>query len=191
MKKTVYVIPIVLCGFVTEAYSHNLRQANLVVDGTSYEVWINEESGDAGTYQFSAGTTECFTGEITLEYLDDMSMVSLNGICVLGIDCFPGNAECYDGSTNIKLCSEYTFTCVNMESGTLETVDGNSDTFTCIQGYYKDKMECKRCPSSGGVYGTTKSSGATNVTECYISSGVSMSDSVGTYIFNRDCYYTN
>ncbi|MBQ3039318.1 MAG: hypothetical protein IJD41_02030 [Alphaproteobacteria bacterium] len=190
MKKLVYIIPIVLGGLVSDAYSHNLRQAAVTIDGISYEVWINQESEDAGSYQVAPGATECHTGDIIIEYFDDMSMKTARSICIQGIACFPGNAECFDGSTTVKMCSEYTFSCVTIDIGPMESFDGYSDTFACIQGYYKDKMSCNRCPSSGGVYGTTKSSGATSITECYIPSGTDFSDSSGTWEYDQNCYYS-
>lgn len=75
----------------------------------------------------------------------------------------------------------------------------------CEQGYYGNPTynmlnggctgTCTRCPSSGGVYGTTASSGATSITACYIPSGTtrSFSDSIGsgTETITSNCYYTN
>ena len=75
----------------------------------------------------------------------------------------------------------------------------------CEQGYYGTPSTivaiancsgtCTRCPSSNGVYGTTASSGATSITECYIPSGTSysFSDTIGsgTATIQSDCYYSN
>ena len=63
-------------------------------------------------------------------------------------------------------------------------------TFSCNKGYYKDGTSCKQCPSSGGIAGTTKNSGATSITECYLPSGTSFSDSYGSGTYTSDCYYT-
>lgn len=68
----------------------------------------------------------------------------------------------------------------------------------CPAGYYKSYGGdgargdvCTRCPSSGGVYGTT-TAGATAVTQCYIPAGdISWTDSTGTYTCGEDSYYTN
>lgn len=68
---------------------------------------------------------------------------------------------------------------------------GNGSTFVCNQGYYKSGSACARCPSSGGVYGTTKSSGATSITACYMPSGTAFSDTSGRGSYTGDCYYTN
>lgn len=71
----------------------------------------------------------------------------------------------------------------------------------CEKGYYGSPMynlftgtctgTCERCPSSGGVYGTTASSGATSITECFIPSGSLFSDDTGAGIYDGDCYYSN
>lgn len=64
----------------------------------------------------------------------------------------------------------------------------------CQQGYYKataGATSCTRCPSSGGVYGTTDSTGSKAITDCYIPAATSISDTSGTYQFTDDCYYKN
>lgn len=68
---------------------------------------------------------------------------------------------------------------------------GNGSTFICNQGYYKSGSACARCPASGGVYGTTKSTGATSITACYIPSGTAFTDTGGSGSYTGDCYYTN
>lgn len=55
----------------------------------------------------------------------------------------------------------------------------------CPAGQYGDGTNCTACPSPG-----TSASGATNITDCYVSSGVNMTDSTGTYQFTSKCSYT-
>lgn len=66
--------------------------------------------------------------------------------------------------------------------------------YRCIAGYYGSGSSCTRCPSSGGVYGTS-AVGSTSITSCYMPSGttISFSDSTGsgTEKYTSDCYYTN
>ena len=63
----------------------------------------------------------------------------------------------------------------------------------CRVGYYSSggTTACTRCPSSGGVYGTTDSTGSTAITDCFIPADTDMTDTTGTYHFADDCYYTN
>lgn len=50
---------------------------------------------------------------------------------------------------------------------------------------------CTRCPSSGGVYGTS-AAGSTEKTSCYIPAGdISWTDSTGTYVCGEDSYFAN
>lgn len=64
-------------------------------------------------------------------------------------------------------------------------------TFSCNKGYYKNGSLCSRCPASDGVYGTTSGTGATAITECYIPSGTSFTDSTGKWQYTTNCKYTN
>ncbi|MBE6456370.1 MAG: hypothetical protein E7008_00270 [Alphaproteobacteria bacterium] len=48
---------------------------------------------------------------------------------------------------------------------------------------------CSRCPSSGGVYGTSVA-GSTAITSCYIPAGdISWTDNTGTYVCGEDSFY--
>lgn len=63
--------------------------------------------------------------------------------------------------------------------------------YQCKQGYYGSGQSCTRCPSSGGVYGTTALAGATAITKCYLPSGTAFSDTTGSGTYTDKCYYTN
>ena len=73
----------------------------------------------------------------------------------------------------------------------------SSIKYRCAAGYYGTPSYsqltgysgCTRCPSSGGVYGTS-AAGSTEITSCYMPSGTSMTDDVGTYEYTSNCYYT-
>ena len=67
----------------------------------------------------------------------------------------------------------------------------------CNKGFYREQTIgrgtqyiCSRCPSSGGVYGTTASTGATAITQCYLPSGTEFSDDTGSGTYTGNCYYS-
>lgn len=64
---------------------------------------------------------------------------------------------------------------------------------SCKAGYYYDSNDktCTRCPSSGGVYGTTVDKNTDGITSCYIPSGTAFSDTTGTGTYTENCYYSN
>lgn len=67
--------------------------------------------------------------------------------------------------------------------------------YGCAAGYYTTSttpsatMTCQRCPSSGGIYGTS-AIGNTSITGCYIPGGTSYNDGTGQISLSGDCYYT-
>lgn len=67
--------------------------------------------------------------------------------------------------------------------------------YQCAVGYYGRSTNgtsgCTRCPSSGGVYGTTATAGSTAITSCYIPEGSSFSDGTGSGTYTGNCYYKN
>lgn len=65
-------------------------------------------------------------------------------------------------------------------------------TYTaCKPGYYLSVDICLRCPSSGGVYGTTADNNTGGITSCYLPSGTTGSDASGNFIYIGNCYYSN
>ena len=66
-------------------------------------------------------------------------------------------------------------------------------SYKCAVGYYGTptigNQKCTRCPSSGGIVGTTAASGSTAITDCYLPSGSSDSDSTGSFTYTTNCYY--
>ncbi len=97
-------------------------------------------------------------------------------------------------------CSTTTYSCVCGATGSSLEISGR---LLCDTGYYGmatysyterngDSFSgCNRCPSSGGVYGTTAGPGAMFITECYLPAGTSFSDDIGSGTYSDDCYYTN
>ncbi len=97
-------------------------------------------------------------------------------------------------------CGTSTYSCVCGAIGSTLAINGR---LMCATGYYGTPLYsyterygdnfsgCYRCPSSGGVYGTTAGPGATDITECYLPAGTSFSDDIGSGTYSDDCYYTN
>lgn len=68
------------------------------------------------------------------------------------------------------------------------------DCVACAVGTYKSTAgtgtTCSQCAASDGVSGTTATTATTAQTSCYIPSGVSLTDDVGSYEFTSNCYYS-
>lgn len=190
------------CFFIfmaTNSYAA-IRPINLTIEGTNYQGCYENSDGELfcnffENYQIEPGMAVCSDG-IVYDYLDCDVMsedctVDLSGrsYCVRGGECTPGGGYCYDGSTSVKLCSEWSFNCEEIETGPMESIDSANDSFTCIRGYYREKMECKRCPSLDNIYGDTKNSGATSKSECYIPTGTTFTTTVGSGKYVSDCYH--
>lgn len=77
---------------------------------------------------------------------------------------------------------EYTANAACTQTGTIYT--------SCKPGYYLFGADCIRCPSSGGVYGTTVDKNTGDITSCYLQNGTTGSDATGTWQYTQDCYYT-
>lgn len=65
----------------------------------------------------------------------------------------------------------------------------------CAKGYYANGSTlstCTRCPSYGGVYGTTANTGVSNPANstCYISANTTMTSSGHSFVFTGTCYYS-
>ena len=130
-----------------------------------------------------------------------------NALC-----CLLGDASDYPG----KNCTEYICTessttttylfCESCPDGYLmstqtKTVCGTSYTFQscikslvvptlCLIGQYNDNGTCKQCPSDAyGNAGTTLTSGNNSISDCYIPSGSSFSDSTGSGTYTANCAY--
>lgn len=123
-----------------------------------------------------------------------------------------GTSPSYDSScTNSSICNCSGTTETTLSGGVIEINTKKKSTkcenntayaecaniisYKCAVGYYGTpgplNKTCTRCPSSGGVYGTTATSGATSITECYLAVGTTGSDSSGSFTYTSDCYYSN
>lgn len=96
-----------------------------------------------------------------------------------------------NGMITVKTCSEKAT--YNSATNTVSAQCTCVTTSECDVGYYQIsslRLECTRCPSDGGTYGTTGGTGATSAAECYIPSGTAFSDSGGRGAYNSNCYYS-
>lgn len=74
-----------------------------------------------------------------------------------------------------------------------------STKYRCDAGYYGTASYsqltgyrgCTRCPSSGGVYGTSTAGNGTEITSCYIPTTSTLTDDTGSYQYTSNCYYSN
>ena len=119
--------------------------------------------------------------------------------------CIPNfyDASALTGGTYCRPCPD------NVLAESCSGYDVEYGTLCCERGYYMQTEEkstssggiiigtryydvtCPRCPSLGGVYGTTPINQCVNsVTACYIPANTSIRDTVGTYQFTSNCRYT-
>ncbi len=132
----------------------------------------------------------------------DLTMRATNGISAIDHrsvkqDCNTGKCSCQTTGTSYVCSDGYYGTATSASAGCTACPDnatcagGNNSTFVCAKGYYKNGNVCTRCPASGGVYGTTDTTGATSITSCYLPSGTSFSDGTGSGTYTSKCYYAN
>lgn len=101
--------------------------------------------------------------------------------------------------TMARFCSNYLGVGAKTEgcfvfgcSGTGLTPSDDRKSCVCNKGYYGNASSgCTKCPSSGGIDGTTVGINTTDITGCYIPADESMSDSIGTFHFSEPCFYSN
>lgn len=75
---------------------------------------------------------------------------------------------------------------------------GNNSIFRCNNGYYTVGNGCTRCPAypdpdinGSVVYGATRGTSGTSITDCYIPAGTQCANIYGTYIVRESCSYGN
>lgn len=194
------------CNTCNSGYTKTQKTVTLsrgVCNGTSVNYYTCESSG-GGEEGGEEGGDETGSGCIAL--LGTCGVVSFK-YSFTGSNCATTSNTVYygDNTSAIQRCGKVT-SCLTCNSGyKKQTTYVNPDptntdcsvSFTtcipnqeCEKGYYLLNGSCERCPSSGGVYGTTAGTGATNITECYIPAGTTLSDTTGEFTFSTDCYYT-
>ncbi len=70
----------------------------------------------------------------------------------------------------------------------------------CKAGYYNTKgleyqsgtvPSCTSCATATGNTNSTSAAGAYAITQCYVPSGISQTNSIGTFEYTSSCYYSN
>ena len=106
----------------------------------------------------------------------------------------PNNATytgCYEYQTPTG-CAEGSVRRWGSSSSAYSSTIQLEDTLSADLGYYttsSSATSCTRCPSQGGIYGTTDEEGASSPTECFIEDEISLTDTTGTYEYTNFCYY--
>lgn len=152
-------------------------------------------TGGDVTYDISCTTTSsCTCTPTTRDNLYGITVTTTNSqkVYCLGNTAY---SKCESLTTTYTCASGYYGTATSASAGCTACPDnatcdgGNGSTFKCDVGYYKNGTACTRCPSSGGVYGTTAAIGATDITECYLPSGTTFSDTGGSGTYTGNCHY--
>ncbi len=115
-------------------------------------------------------------------------------ICTCGTQCDGCGALSVWGGNAIAYETRTVYSC-----GYATNCECKSSTEArCREGYYGSVTiagvgvlnNCKRCPSSGGVYGTIAAGNGTAITSCYIPTTATLTDDTGAYGYTSNCYYT-
>lgn len=177
--------------YTVNAFAFGFRQARITIAGNVYEpCFITTDDEIYCLYTINPGESVCGT-DLIIEYDDNGDIQTPHGTyCAHGGECMPGQGECSDGLTPIKMCSEYTFACTQIYTDYMELYSLTADVFSCKQGYYKNRMDCMPCPELHGIAGTTETSGATGLSQCFLSTQLSFTDDNGTFQFDENCFYT-
>lgn len=164
----------------------------------------NYKTGGCSCTNGVANYSTCSAGTPTYELCTECHNPSttINGIlyCATsgaknGCSLAPGVVNSY---TMSRFCSDYLGVSQKTEgcfvigcSGTGLTPSDDRKSCVCQKGYYGNASSgCTKCPSSGGIDGTTATINTTDITGCYIPTDKSMSDSIGTFQFSEPCFYS-
>lgn len=107
-----------------------------------------------------------------------------------------GYARCVDGTTTYTCGSGYYGTAKSETTGCTACPSnaacdgGNGSTFVCDAGYYKNGTVCTQCATATGHNSATSAAGSTAITDCYLPTLTSFSDSTGSGRYRGACYYT-
>lgn len=130
--------------------------------------------------------------------------------CLTCRDDFSSGCTIYSTECCEAICRKETCTIANCHGTTVVDMGGGCDkvetqgcvattcktttSARCQKGYYGTATlnasntscsGCTPCPASG----TTAETGATAITECYIPSGTTSSDTTGAFKYTENCYY--
>lgn len=187
VSATVYEVPHPSCDSYTTKCLYNSATGFYLRYRTCDSCDSPYESITERLSSFTAFTTVCGSGSVVL---------STRTNCSCGTQC----DDC--GSS---LLSQWTGTVDAYETRTVYNC-GISTSCECQRktearcraGYYGSVSvagvgvlnNCKRCPSSGGVYGTSVAGNGTAITSCYIPTTSMLTDDAGAYQYTSNCYYS-
>lgn len=118
----------------------------------------------------------------------------------------PATEHCCDGGQDFRVCSNSQLCWTTSDGGAHcvypcgagQEMDWDGNCVVCASGYYQPNStgnnSCVACPKLENVSAKTSGSnysGYDSITDCYIPSGSSFSDSTGNYSFASNCYYKN
>lgn len=158
----------------------------------------NPASGDSGTGTDRPTETTCKDYGGTLCTACRGPSVTINGQIYCGMWANTGSVQ---SCTIAGAGSAYLMgPCCNSEAQTVGYTSGcyamgcksgmqpaiNYKSCTCKIGYYGSaSSSCTQCPSSG----LTDETGAAQITDCFIPSGVTLTDGTGSYQYSDRCNY--
>lgn len=189
MKSIMLIAVCITAAFASKAIGGTCSSSGLACmtdnDCLPYEQCIG--SGGGGGNTTCTNTSQCYDGFYC------KFTTGSTGICTPYPDCSSGCPNC-DTTTWTAHSDGYQKRTVATCNTTYCICSKNTE-YRCATGYYGTSTNgisgCTRCPSSGGVYGITASSGAKSITECYLPAGTTGSDNTGSFTYTGNCYYKN
>lgn len=175
----------IYCMEASSSTSANCNQSTGVAASTLASKYCSNYKGVAG-YGTRCVVVACQSGYVVND--------ARTACTSTGYSCGAGYTGTATGPNNAG-CTE----CTSAPTGATYTTAG-SCAWECSSGYYKSSTStCSRCPNSstlgytnsaltGYTYGTTATSGATAITECYLEPGT-FYDSTGTFDLTDKCSY--
>lgn len=188
MKKTIFILGALLAVPITGHAACSLTQA--YCDDAYFGDCGATGNGGASCIRYMLNTTTCsceHTGQTYYGCYDGYYGSSKYSTSPMNCSPCPAGSYSSMGATSCTQCGP----------GTYAAGSANMRCTDCPKGTYNpnsggtSSSACTACPSSGGVAGTTSSTGATDITSCYVpGSAVPCSDTTGTCTYTDDkCYY--
>lgn len=165
----------------------------------------NKNTGCTGTttsYIYNGSSTNTFIEVIQCSacisnYKRDYESITVLG-CTVNVD---GCTRC-TGCKNCTSDTSWTTLANGLERKTTarctdicnETCERSTE-YRCVAGYYgspgNTTSGCYKCPTSGGLEGTSTLGFNETIEDCYFPSGRSVDDTTGTYQFTEPCFYSS
>ena len=208
MKKHLIFMPLLVCMLpyaanaviVLDEYSTQYRQCKITDPNVDDMLAATSYTYDVSCYETGDFRSACYDCSTSSTISNGVEVTTTKGVQsnIVGTSI---NCKCITRSTKAVCAAGYygtgTYSILGGGTGCTACPEnatcagGNGTTFLCNVGYFANGDVCERCPSSGGVYGTTAAIGATARSECYIPAGdISFTDDTGTYVCGEDSYFS-